>query len=62
MAASVHPVVSSDGFIAFEGLTKLQSFFRDRDQLEYDTDLDPYSLADETFVMAAMAEMNPHSP
>ncbi len=62
VAASVHPVFSSDGFIAFEGLTKLQSFFRDRDQLEYDTDLDPYSLADETFVMAAMAEMNPHSP
>lgn len=62
VAASVHPVFSSDGFIAFDGLGKLQSFFRDRDQLEYDTDLDPYSLADETFVMAAMAELNPNSP
>jgi NitT/TauT family transport system substrate-binding protein len=62
VAASVHPVFSADGFIAFEGLGKLQSFFRDRDQLEYDTDLDPYSLADETFVMAAMAELNPNSP
>ncbi len=62
VAASVHPVFSSDGFIAFEGLGKLQSFFRERDQLEYDTDLDPYSLADETFVMAAMAEINPNSP
>lgn len=62
VASSVHPVFSSDGFIAFEGLSKLQSFFRDRDQLEYDTDLDPYSLADETFVMAAMAEINPNSP
>ena len=43
-------------------LAKLQSFFRERDQLEYDTDLDPYTLADETFVMAAMAELNPNSP
>ncbi len=62
VAASVQPVFSSDGFIAFEGLSKLQTFFRERDQLEYDTDLDPYSLADETFVMAAMAEINPNSP
>jgi ABC-type nitrate/sulfonate/bicarbonate transport system substrate-binding protein len=62
VAASVHPVFSSDGFIAFDGLSKLQSFFRGRDQLEYDTDLDPMTLADETFVMAAMAEINPNSP
>jgi ABC-type nitrate/sulfonate/bicarbonate transport system substrate-binding protein len=62
VASSVHPVFSADGFIAFEGLGKLQTFFRDRDQLEYDTDIDPYSLADETFVMAAMAELNPNSP
>jgi NitT/TauT family transport system substrate-binding protein len=62
VAASVPPVFSADGFIAFDGLGKLQSFFRGRDQLEYDTDLDPMSLADETFVMAAMAELNPNSP
>jgi len=62
VAESVHPVFSSDGMIAYDGLVKLQSFFRSRDQLEYDTDLDPYSLANETFVMAAMAEMNPNSP
>lgn len=62
VAASVHPVFSADGFIAFDGLSKLQSFFRGRDQLEYDTDLDPMTLADETFVMAAMAELNPNSP
>lgn len=62
IATSVHPVFSSDGFVAFEGLGKLQSFFRERDQLEYDTDLDPYALADETFVMAAMSELNPNSP
>ena len=62
VSASIHPVFSADGFVAFEGLTKLQNFFRERDQLEYDTDLDPYTLADETFVMAAMAEMNPNSP
>ncbi|HET9659261.1 MAG TPA: ABC transporter substrate-binding protein [Thermomicrobiales bacterium] len=62
VAASVSPVYSADGFIAFDGLGKLQTFFRDRDQLEYDTDLDPTTLADETFVMAAMAELNPNSP
>jgi NitT/TauT family transport system substrate-binding protein len=62
VAASVHPVFSSDGFIAFDGLSKLQSFFRGRGQLEYETDLDPATLADETFVMAAMAEINPNSP
>jgi NitT/TauT family transport system substrate-binding protein len=62
VATSVPPVFSADGFIAFDGLGKLQSFFRGRDQLEYDTDLDPMSLADETFVMAAMAELNPNSP
>jgi NitT/TauT family transport system substrate-binding protein len=62
VAESVPPVYSADGFIAFDGMSKLQSFFRERDQLEYDTDLDPYSLADETFVMAAMAELNPNSP
>ena len=62
VADSVHPVFSSDGLIAFEGLSKLQSFFREREQLEYDDDLDPYTLADETFVMSAMAELNPNSP
>lgn len=62
VAESVHPVFSSDGFIAFDGLAKLQAFFRERGQLEYDTDLDPHALADETFVMAAMAQLNPNSP
>lgn len=62
VAESVHPVFSADGFIAFEGLSKLQAFFRERGQLEYETDLDPYSLVDETFVMAAMAQLNPNSP
>ncbi len=62
VADSVHPVFSADGFISFEGLAKLQAFFRERGQLEYDTDLDPYALADETFVMAAMAQLNPNSP
>jgi ABC-type nitrate/sulfonate/bicarbonate transport system substrate-binding protein len=62
VAESVPPVYSADGFIAFDGMSKLQTFFRERDQLEYETDLDPYSLADETFVMAAMAELNPNSP
>ena len=62
VAESVPPVFSADGLIAYDGLSKLQSFFRDRGQLEYDNDLDPHSLADETFVMSAMAEINPNSP
>jgi NitT/TauT family transport system substrate-binding protein len=62
VAASVHPVFSADGQIAYDGLGKLQTFLRGRDQLEYDTDLDPQTLVDETFVMAAMAELNPNSP
>lgn len=62
VAESVPPVYSSDGFIAYDGLVKLQTFFRSRGQLEYDTDLDPYSLVNESFVMAAMAELNPNSP
>lgn len=58
VAASVHPVFSADGQIALDGLTELQTFLRQRGQLEYDTDLDPAALVDETFVTAAMVEID----
>ena len=61
VAASIHPVFSADGQIAFEGLAQLQTFLRERGQLEYDTDLDPYSLADESFLVAAMSAIEASS-
>lgn len=56
-AAAIHPVFSADGQISFDSLTRLQTFLRDRGQLDYDTDLDPQKLVDTTFVTAAMTEI-----
>lgn len=47
---SVKPVYQVDGEIDLESLSVLQAFFRDRDQLEYDDDLDPASMVDASFV------------
>lgn len=58
VAASVHPVFSADGQISLDGLATLQSFLRARDQLEYDTDLDPAALIDDRFVTAAMESID----
>jgi NitT/TauT family transport system substrate-binding protein len=52
--AAVRPVYPVDGQIDLEGLATLQQFFRDREQLEYDTDLDPASFVDTQFVEAAL--------
>lgn len=54
VAASIPPVFSATGHIALDGLAELQTFLRDRGQLEYDTDLDPAVLVDERFVTMAM--------
>lgn len=62
VAASVKPVYPQDGIIDTEGLKKLQSFFRERGQLEYDEDLDPATYVDQQFVLAALAEINPNQP
>ena len=62
VAASVKPVYAVDGMINLDSLSEMQSFFRELDQLEYETDLDPTSFVDMTFVMSANAELNPHSP
>jgi NitT/TauT family transport system substrate-binding protein len=46
IAQSVKPVYSSDGAINIDSLATLQDFFRGRDQLEYDENIDPASLID----------------
>jgi len=56
---AVRPVYAVDGQINLAGLSKLQSFFRERDQLEYDTDLDPATFVDTQFVDAALQELGP---
>jgi len=59
VGAAVQPVYAVDGAIDVAGLSKLQSFFRDQDQLEYDDDLDPASFVDTQFVEAALAALGP---
>jgi NitT/TauT family transport system substrate-binding protein len=46
IAQSVKPVYSTDGSISINSLATLQEFFRGRDQLEYDENIDPASLVD----------------
>lgn len=62
IATSVAPVYATDGIINVDGLMSLQSFFRERDLLEYDEDIDPATLIDQQFIFAAMAELNPNQP
>ncbi|HEY7034484.1 MAG TPA: ABC transporter substrate-binding protein [Thermomicrobiales bacterium] len=60
IAASVKPVYAVDGQINFDGLAKLQTFFRERGLLEYDKDLDPKQIADTQYVDAALAKLGPY--
>ncbi len=53
------PVYQPDGEINLATLAQLQSFFRGRDQLEYDTDIDPASIADTRYVDGALALLGP---
>ncbi|MGD9714481.1 MAG: hypothetical protein AB7V46_20835, partial [Thermomicrobiales bacterium] len=62
IAASVTPVYATDGIINVEGLQALQAFFRERGLLEYDDDIDPASIIDQNYVLAALAEINPNQP
>ncbi len=62
IAASVAPVYATDGLINVDSLQSLQSFFRERGQLEYDEDIDPTSIIDQQYISAAMAEINPNQP
>ncbi len=54
IAASVHPVFSTDGSISLDSLNELQAFFRGRGLLDYDTDLDPATMVNTTYVDEAL--------
>lgn len=59
VADAVQPVYPLNGEINFEGLGQLQSFFRERGQLEYDQDLDPTSIADTRYIEQALQILGP---
>ncbi|HET8522595.1 MAG TPA: ABC transporter substrate-binding protein [Thermomicrobiales bacterium] len=59
IADAVQPVYAVDGTINIDGLNQLQQFFRERDQLEYDTNLDPASFIDTQYVDAALKTLGP---
>jgi NitT/TauT family transport system substrate-binding protein len=54
---SVKPVYSLNGEIDLNSIMTLQQFFRDRDQLEYDENVDPATFVDMQFVNAAIAQI-----
>ncbi len=59
IVSAVPPIYFVNGEIDPVALGKLQTFFRERGQLEYDKDLDPASVVDRRFVEAAVAELGP---
>jgi len=59
IASAVPPIYAEDGEISSDGLNQLQIFFRERDQLEYDDDIDPETFIDRTFVDAAVETLGP---
>lgn len=58
-AAAVPPIYLLDGEIDAESLGLLQTFFRERGQLEYADDLDPAAVIDRAFVDAALEQIGP---
>jgi NitT/TauT family transport system substrate-binding protein len=54
IAESVKPVYSVDGSINFDSMAELQTFFRERELLDYDEDIDPQSLVNLAYVEAAL--------
>ena len=59
IAAAVPPIYSLDGKIDPVALAPLQTFFRERGQLEYDEDIDPRSFIEPRFAEAALGELGP---
>lgn len=59
---AVPPVFQTDGLIDLASFSTLQAFFRDRDQLEYDEDIDPASFIDTRYVDAAVAALGAYQP
>ena len=56
---AIAPVYAVDGALDPAALGVLQDFFRERGQLEYETNLDPAALIDRQFLDAALAELGP---
>lgn len=54
LATSVAPVYFPNGEISEESLSRLQSFFRERDQLEYDENVDPSTVIAPQYVEEAV--------
>lgn len=61
VAQAVQPVYAPNGAINLAGLGKLQAFFRDRGQLEYEAEIDPATVVDRRYVEAALAELGPYA-
>jgi NitT/TauT family transport system substrate-binding protein len=57
--SAVRPIYEVDGAFSTDGLQKMQAFFRERGQLEYDKDLDPATVIDTTYVDAALSKLGP---
>ena len=57
ITASVAPLFSVDGELDIEGLQTLQAFFRERGELEYDTDMDPATFVDASYITAAASSL-----
>ncbi len=57
VADSVKPVYSTSGEIDLKSLSTLQTFFRNRGQLDYDTDIDPAKLVDTQYVEKAKQKL-----
>lgn len=58
-ASAVAPVYLQNGELDPDSLGRLQSFFREQGQLEYDEDLDPALVIDSSFVEAALEIIGP---
>ena len=58
ITTSVAPLFSVDGTLDIVGLQTLQSFFRERGELEYDADIDPATFVDASFIEAAAASLS----
>lgn len=62
IAQAVQPVFQTDGRVDPASFSTLQTFFRERDQLEYDDDIDPISFIDTGYVDGAVAVLGPYQP
>ncbi|CAA9553127.1 MAG: hypothetical protein AVDCRST_MAG49-2007 [uncultured Thermomicrobiales bacterium] len=61
VAEAVQPVFVPNGVIDLASLGELQTFFRGRGQLEYETDIDPGTIVDLRYMDAALARLGPYA-